>query len=298
MDSVDLKIVKLFFQNCRISYREISEKNHISLNVVYKRVQKMIDSGLIANFTAKPSNSYLKTINILIYGKFTVKNPKKMIKEIIRDEHVHFVGLATNNTVLVEAILRDTSEMHAYTEFVINTAKMFQPFIGIKKIPNKMTSGDLYKTDYRILNTIYNEARMSFKEISGKIGISTKTVKKRIQTMLDENLVDFSIDFAPHLEGMIISNFNIRINSERKSDQEYQKILQNFEENILYLQQFSNKPKNIMLTTIVKSNSELSELYSKLQDINYSEIEQLVIFHGEFNKTWRDRLFQKKLEEL
>lgn len=298
MDFVDLKIIRLLFQNCRISYREISEVIDISLNAVYKRVQKMIDSGLIADFTAKPSNSYLKAINILIYGKSKDTNPKKIIQDIGSDEHGYFIGLATNNIILIEAYLRDISEMYDYTESIIDKAKLIDPFIGIKKISYNMTVGELYKTDFRILKTIYNNARMSYNEIAEKIRISTKTVKKRMDTMVEEYLVDFSINFAPHLEGMIISNFQIRIAQDKDSNLEFQRIAQKFDNFILYLQQFSNQPKHIMLTAMVRSNTELSELYSELQQQNFAEIEQFIIFQGEFRETWRDRLFQQKLKEL
>ncbi len=258
----------------------------------------MIDTGLILNFTAKPSISYLKAIDILIFGRSRNTNSKDILHEIINDEYGYFVALATNNIILVEGYLRDISEMHEYTQKIIDKAELIDPFIAIKKNPYRKTTEELYKVDYRILNIIHNKARMMYNKIAEKLNISAKTVKKRIKNMFDENLVEFSINFAPQLEGMIVSNFQIQINQESDSNFEYDEIIKKYDNYILYIQQFSNQPKKIMLTALVKSNIELSELYSKLQQHNFAEIEQFIIFFGEFSETWRDRLFQQKLNDL
>ena len=57
MDENDLQIIKLLIFNSRMSYREIAGHLDISLNAVYKRVQNLIELGVIRRFTAK-INSY------------------------------------------------------------------------------------------------------------------------------------------------------------------------------------------------------------------------------------------------
>jgi DNA-binding Lrp family transcriptional regulator len=75
----------LLLENSRISYRSIAEKLGLSANVVHKRVQSLIDLGVIRKFTTKISISALQALMVFVYGKSEA--------ESVRDLGVRQTGL-------------------------------------------------------------------------------------------------------------------------------------------------------------------------------------------------------------
>ena len=124
MDELDLSIAKELLKNCRTTYRELADKYNISINAIYKRVQNMIDKDIITAFTAKPSSTALKSIEINIFGTSKANNLNDVITELGENEAVFFVGIAGGNFLIIGAYLRDISELHKFTSFCIRVAKL------------------------------------------------------------------------------------------------------------------------------------------------------------------------------
>lgn len=55
MDKTDIVLSMLLLANSRISYRELAEKLDLSANAIHKRIQSLIDLGIIRRFTTKVS---------------------------------------------------------------------------------------------------------------------------------------------------------------------------------------------------------------------------------------------------
>lgn len=295
MDSIDLKIIRLLLENCRIPYRELGEKINLSINAVYNRIQKMINEGLILSFTATPTISCLKGLELVIYGKSNENLNPIIIDRLGQDEHVFFVGLGTNNVILINIFLKNLEEMQEVVSKLIKIAKMSDALVAIKRIPSNFSQKTLSPADYKILKVIKNDARMSYTDISEKVEISAKTIKKRILEMEENNLVNFSINFAPNGEGMIISDFHLFLPIDVDYEEQTEIIAKKYDDQLLYLQRFSNIPNLIIFTAIVKSNAELNEIYLDLMKGNYQRVDQLIIFNGKFFNTWREQLFEENL---
>ncbi|MHA1265775.1 MAG: AsnC family transcriptional regulator [Candidatus Helarchaeota archaeon] len=60
MDEIDFKINLLLMINAWLSYREIANYLGLTINAVYKRVQSMIESGIIQKFRTNAPLPYLK----------------------------------------------------------------------------------------------------------------------------------------------------------------------------------------------------------------------------------------------
>lgn len=63
MDDVDLRICELLFNNSRCPHRELASMLGISVTAVHRRVESLIDEGIIKEFTANISKSYLKRLS-------------------------------------------------------------------------------------------------------------------------------------------------------------------------------------------------------------------------------------------
>jgi Lrp/AsnC family leucine-responsive transcriptional regulator len=298
MDPIDLQIAKLLLINCRITYRDIGQTLELSVNAVYKRVQNMIETGVIRAFTAKPSLLGLKAVNVLIFGQCKGTNINDISNELGKHESIFFVGNAGGNFLYIDGYLREMSELNDYAAFVSKFANFNEFTTCIKELPYRINPEVLTKTDYQILRVLGNDAKRSIADLADDIGISAKTIRKRIKRMKEYNLVEFSINFAPQTEGTIVSQFHVYLDKEIDYEDEYERINKKYQDNILYLQRFTNIPNLLMITALTKSNKEAANLYSSLQNENFEIIEYHIIYNGFFFETWRDKLYQDILLEI
>ena len=295
MDPIDLQIVKLLLVNCRITYRDIGQTLELSVNAVYKRVQNLIETGVIRAFTAKPSLIGLKAVNVLVFGQSKGANLNDISKKLGSHESIYFVGNAGGNFLYIDGYLREMSELNEYTAYASRIANLNDFITCIKELPYRINPEVLTKTDYQILRVLGNEAKRSIADLADNIGLSAKTIRKRIKRMMEYNLVEFSINFAPQTEGTIVSQFHVYLDKKIDYDDEYERINEKYKDNILYLQRFTNIPNLLMITTLTKSNKEAANLYSRLQEENFEIVEYHIIYNGFFFETWRDKLYQEIL---
>ena len=62
VDRIDLKIIRSLSQNARKSYKEISQETDVSDTTVRKRMQRMLDLGIIKKFNVLQKKSSKKII--------------------------------------------------------------------------------------------------------------------------------------------------------------------------------------------------------------------------------------------
>ncbi len=285
MDEIDLQIAKILLKNCRTTYREIADKFNFSLNAIYKRVQNMIDMGIIQAFTARPSLIAINGIEILIYGKSIGKDMTSISEELGLNNNTYFVGVAGGNFLYIGGYLGSIDELNEYIISISKMGKLEQSITLIKNYPKRIYPEKLIDLDYKILKTLNTDGRKPIKDIADEINISSKTIQKHIKKMIEDDLVDFSINFAPQT---LTSQFHIYLKRELDYNEEFKRIDSKYKNNILYLQQYSNIPPLIMMTALTKNNKEAADLYAQLQDEGFKELLHDIIYNGFFFKTWRD----------
>ena len=103
------------------------------------------------------------------------------------------VAIATGKMLYISAILRNISELQEFSNFASNTAQISDPTIGILNIPYITTPEPLTTIDYKILKALNKDARKPMTDIADDVGLSAKTVKKRLDRMIENYLVEFTI---------------------------------------------------------------------------------------------------------
>jgi DNA-binding Lrp family transcriptional regulator len=68
MDNTDIILLELLLSNSRMSYGKMAEKLGLSVNAVHKRIQALIETGVIHKFTAKLGPLAVNFVNIFISG--------------------------------------------------------------------------------------------------------------------------------------------------------------------------------------------------------------------------------------
>lgn len=101
MDELDVLLVKQLLMNSRASYRELAGILGVSSNAVYKRVQKMVDEGVIRAFTAKPSLKALNGFEVLVWGASKATMLDTISQQLGLNANIYFVGLSGGNFLYI-----------------------------------------------------------------------------------------------------------------------------------------------------------------------------------------------------
>jgi DNA-binding Lrp family transcriptional regulator len=298
MDELDLKIAHELVINSRITYRKLANKFGISINAVYKRVQKMIEGKVITAFTTKPNIAAVNGLLVDIFGTSKGNNMKKISFELGKHENTYVVALAGGNYLYVFGYLRNISELQDYLVFINQVGMLESDTVGFPIVPNEKVSGIFSSLDYKIMNCLSRNSRKSVSEIAKEIGKSPKTVSYHLKRMIDNHLIHFSIEYALVSEGIIICYFHIQLNEDSDIESEYIKLQQSFPNKLISINRYSNYPYLLILGIAVKSNQELTDIFETLQNKGYKKIVQRNIYIGYFFQTWLDTYPMKMLSKL
>lgn len=118
LEDVDIKILNLMINDCRISYAQIARSVHLSRMSVRSRVVKMIDNGIVEKFTLK-LNSRKLGLKASVYLNIQV-NPRQLdhvIRELSDHPNVESIyGVTGANALHVHAFLGDISRLETFIE--------------------------------------------------------------------------------------------------------------------------------------------------------------------------------------
>ena len=103
--------------------------------------------------------------------------------------------------------MREVSELDGYAEFVKRVAKIPTPTVGIycpdeELMPNypvdgggrkKKSNRTLSALDLRIIASLKDDARKPIADVAKAVGASAKTVKRHLDDMVSEGLLDLHV---------------------------------------------------------------------------------------------------------
>ena len=199
-----MKILNSLSRNCRVSYSSLGNEIGLTAKSVKARVEKMQSSGVIDSFIIK--------VNPLVlgYSKFClliVRNSKADQKHIERSlsllgdifERVYGLG---NLSIFLLAVKKEAEEKLELLVDVIGQDLLIQSqtiaFPNVREQPTY--------TDFKIMKCLLADPRMEISDIAEKISMSTKTVSRRLEKMIQNHVLDFTVHGDPTaIRGYIVS---------------------------------------------------------------------------------------------
>ena len=304
MDEIDFIISKILMVNSRTPYKELADLFHISVNSIHKRIKSLVKNGVIRGFKASLGFANFPNLsNIIMYGFPEVKDKKKLMDVLGRNEYVYNVTRASGNLFYIHAYIRNTSELDLLTRYVRNTGKFKELMVGIDRNIPSITFNDnnkLSDMDYLIINSLRNNSRKSIVDVALEVGASTKTVRRRLDRITDDYLVQFQLEWYPDNSGDIISTIILKVNPDLIVDslQFVDKLKQKYGPKILFTWAFSNLPNIILLCIWSESMKELQDIESSLLNENLASLEVTILIEGKMYSTWIDSELENKVQEI
>lgn len=215
IDGTDIEIMKLLTKDCRLSYREIALALSIVTNTVKRRIKNLISRQIIEGFLVRVNLGAFGYSNICNLTIKHIGNKEKVKGYLQNLGYVFLEGdcIGGISRFVIASKERIDNELEFLPEKVRHL-QLIDIFIGQWESDFVFTTNDM-----RILKCLIQKPRMKVKDIAQSIHVSQKTVKRRIDAMLFNRVVDFTIFVNPReMKGYV--NVGIFIHVEKKYREE------------------------------------------------------------------------------
>ena len=309
MDEIDFSLCMMLMWNSRTPYRELAESFKMSVNSIHKRVKAMVNLGIIDKFVTTLNYHVFKLTpsNIVMFGTSMAKNVKGLIEKLGANENIYTVSLHSGNFFIIHAVIRNPNELEPLISFIKLTAEIPELKVGLQSTPTlpeadvDMTrERKLSNTDYLIINALKDNSRKKIVEIAEEIGFSTKTVRRRLDRLIENHLIHFTINWYPDkCSEVIVMIFltlipSITVDKTKILD----KISEQYGHKFLFTWTFSTLPNTIVVCVWVSSMKELQNIQTSLISDDFESVSTNVGIEGKIFPTWREKYLEDKIKEI
>jgi len=272
MDSKDVRMCQLLLVNSRLPIRDLAASLDITVQAAHRRFQNLISEGVIKEFTASISHSYLDVIKVYISGKSGLDRIDDIIDALSSSDRTYHAIFTSGGYVFINALLRKMDDLEDYLKMVKEGAGIADPIAKYGgniqyggSGPNASKSSVLTKIDYRILYALQHDARKSIADISNEVGLSQKTVKKKLDRMIGENIIELSVHLEPAAsEGVPFINFiRLRHGSDKVTFKAW--LNGHFGARVVLTATYSSLPDDLLIMTWSKTVKMHNEMTSELR---------------------------------
>jgi DNA-binding Lrp family transcriptional regulator len=300
MDKTDIVLCQLLLGNSRLSYRELADTLNLSVTAIHKRIQDLTESGVIRKFTAKISLFQLDALHILIFGNSKLDSVQSLPQKLESNGKIYWLSVGGGNHLYIGAYLQEITELEALVSFVKDAAAMPDLTVGINTFPMMpgfipaLKSKTLYPLDYQIIQSLKDNSRKATSEVADELGVSAKTVRRRLSRMMKDHLVELSMEWYPDVSNDIISLIHLRVKPQADKNT-MDKLLRKHAPNMIFYWGFSNLPDTFIAmvwTNTMKALQQIRENLEKEADLQSAAPN--LLYTGYIFRTWRDRLLEEK----
>jgi Lrp/AsnC family leucine-responsive transcriptional regulator len=305
MDEKDLRLFQLLLINNRITHREMAHELGISVPSVHRRLQNLIDQGIVTKFTANISSGYLRAVPVKIMGVSESLSINGHMKEPTERSFTEKVYQFGSNALVITLLLKGLDDLGPSVERIRENLEIRELSVVI---PSRATSANipvhhkytgtkpLTLLDYRIIAALHDDARKPLNEVADDLDVSVKTVRRHFDTMVEQGSIELSTNWMPERTSGIYSLVHIELRPGENKGRYIARINDRFGPRILVGLESSNLPDLVVLSCWSPTMDKHMEM---VEDITNDEETVLtfsrIIRSTWLFKTWRNKLLQERI---
>ncbi len=293
MDATDISLIMLLSANSRLPYADLAEHLNLSVNAVHKRIQQLIDLGIIRAFTAKVSLNAAHAVVVFISGTSHLPSFKDLPDRLKAQGSIYWLAIGGGKYLYIGAYLKDLTNLPAFTAYIQQETQIPEPTIGLMAFPahppgaaTPMPS-DL---DLRIINSLKDNARKPLSDVAAELNVSTKTIRRRLTHMTTHTQIELSIEWYPDKTNDIMTLIDLHL-TPGTSPAIANTLVKKYAPAILFYWAFANLPTTITLAAWTNTMNDLQTLRANLEkEPGIASVVPNILFTGYIFPTWRDHL--------
>jgi DNA-binding Lrp family transcriptional regulator len=257
----------------------------------------------IEKFTARLKPYALNAIYTFIFGQSDAQDINKITTELGNHDNTWQIILSSRNYVYIGSILENIHQLDDYSSFISQTAEIQSPKIGllsgvsyISPVPYivpKSRSLNYDKLDIEIIRSLHKDSRKPISEIAEDANSTPNTVRRRLTRLVQEGIIELSIDFNPESSNDIFAVFQIIINPSVDKNEFAKFLNEKFHPNIFYCWTFSNLPNLILCWVWTNNTKELTDLVENIKKEKIDSIIFDIMYKVFYFDTWKEAMLYK-----
>jgi DNA-binding Lrp family transcriptional regulator len=304
MDEIDLRLCQLLFANSRRPQRELADELGIGVAVVHRRIQSLVDQGVIKGFNANLSTSYLGAVHAQVVGVCDCQSVAESLGALSKSGSVFSVLTSAANLTSVMLLLRSINDLGPTVELIRGALKMPQPkvtismkiLVGNEPVEKEFTGNrELSLLDYRIVNSLHLNSRKPIVDLADEIDITPKTARSRLEAMEREGAIEYGFNWDP--ARTVGTSFIVRIDLKPGTDRSsfISQLNKRYGARFIYTFIFSNMFDYVGGYCWASTVSQHNELVGALRgDEAVANVRSSIVHDLWGFETWRDRLLRER----
>ena len=126
------------------------------------------------------------------------------------------------------------------------------------------------------------------------MGVSAKTVRKRLDRMIENRLATFTVEWVPLYKDSFVIVFHVILNEGTDINSIIQDIKKKYSKNVAYCFSYSNIPNFITIHTWTKTARDSQLILEELQTEGFKDIIPHIILYAKWYDCWVDQLLRTK----
>lgn len=259
-----MALSRMLMRNSRTPYSELGKELGLSPQMVHRRVQHLMDVEIIRGTYAALSFKAMKAMWVIVHGWSKANSMDEVAKELRDDHRVAIMQVASGNYVYVHGNVTDAVGLAELVSSVQRGAKLSEPQVGIVHTPPLEHAG-LSGMDLRIIKALANDTRRPVNEIAEELGTTAKTVRRRLDRLMKEELVQLSINWQPDTMGDMVSQIHLVLKEGVPNERAAYLMIKKYGPGIIRSYTFSNVPGLIILTYCNRNAREMQDTCKELE---------------------------------
>jgi Lrp/AsnC family leucine-responsive transcriptional regulator len=300
MDKTDIRLIMLLSANSRLSYAELAEKLNLSVNAVHKRIQLLIEAEVIRKFTARVSLLAKNAFVVYVFGNSQLSSFQGLPEKLKTHGSISWLAIGGGKFIYIGAYLQNIMELDQLVSYLKKEAGLLEPTVGIMApqtaalpaLPKHLDT-TLYDLDYQIIRSLKDNSRKPISEVAEELGVSAKTARRRLSRMIQNWLIELSIEWYPDASNDIMTLVEIHYKPEADANV-LPSILKKYSPNTLFYWQFLNIPNVATYTVWTNTMKDLQSIRESLErEESVVSVVPNILYTGYIFDTWRDQLVEK-----
>ena len=274
LDGTDLKILNLLAKDGRLSYRSIGLTIGLTTKSVKSRVDRMLAAKVIERFLARVNPSVIGYKRI--YALALRKN--KVNQELL--DRINLVGDIEYQFEVMGGVIGFDIAIKEGTEdkidLLLNSLK--PALLGLIRSRNREVPQNLTQTDYTIMKQLIKNPRMEIGDIAAATAISPKTVRRRLDKLVRNHVLEFSIQPNPDaMKGYIVFFLDVKVKDKSHHQNVLQRIYEELHGHFMLLSSdMSNQEDSIGLLLGSEDTIGIESIRSRIEFLD--EVQQANAF--------------------
>ncbi|MFW9850369.1 MAG: winged helix-turn-helix transcriptional regulator [Candidatus Thorarchaeota archaeon] len=306
MDAFDRILMSELASNCRVSFTDLAKKYDVSVNTIKKRVENLVEEGVIVAFDVQIPLSILGASFAVVTMKLTPEWSRESIQAL--GEHPNIYGIASGiqSEAFALVLYRSNQELTQVVDLLISstgvsdteTIPLLPPLTG-GMVSSTKSLDNLKKIDWKILQKLRRNGRMQLGDLADNVGSSPASVRKRLKFMRDNGLIEETILVNPGVSQGMVVMLALGLPGLSSEIQHNMDLLlsKEFPDNYWLSWRVADR-SSVLLTFQVSSTREVLQIRDGVLDLieDASVDGQIIVGIWEYFSDFRDDLISEKLK--